>query len=103
VHIAQTTEAGLEEARQNAPDLIILNPFMSEGRGFRALRILSVDPRTRSIPIIVLSPLEPEPNELRLMTEWSEILLQEESVPENDYVARIETNLRMLFPKNTDR
>lgn len=103
VHIAQTTEAGLEEARQNAPDLIILNPFMSEGSGFRALRILSVDPRTRSIPIIVLSPLEPEPNELRLMAEWTEILLQEESVPENDYVARIETSLRMLFPKNTDR
>jgi signal transduction histidine kinase/DNA-binding response OmpR family regulator len=100
VHIAQTTEVGLEEARQNAPDLIILNPFMSEGSGFRVLRILSVDPRTRSIPIIILSPLEPEPNELRMMTEWSEILLQEESVPEGDYVARIETNLRMLFPKN---
>jgi signal transduction histidine kinase/CheY-like chemotaxis protein len=97
--IVETTEVGLEEAHQNIPDLIILNLFMSEGGGFRALRILSADPRTQSVPIIVITPVEPEPIEFHQMYEWSEILLQQEAAPEADYMAQIEAILAMLIPK----
>lgn len=97
--IVETSEAGLEEARQNIPGLIILNLFMEEGGGFRALRILSTDPRTRSVPIIVVTPVDPDPGELHQMYEWSEILLQQEAVPEADHMAQIEANLAMLIPK----
>jgi signal transduction histidine kinase/CheY-like chemotaxis protein len=97
--IVETTESALEEVRQSIPDLIILNLFMAEGGGFRALRILSTDPRTRSVPVIVVTPVDPEPGELHQMYEWSEILLQQAAVPEADHMAQIEANLAMLISK----
>ncbi len=52
---AANAEAGIEVARNEIPDLIFLDIVMPGMDGFAALRILRRDPKTREIPIIMIS------------------------------------------------
>lgn len=47
--------AGLSQARQSPPDLIILDVYMPRQPGFYTLRDLKDDPKTRNIPVIMLT------------------------------------------------
>ena len=47
--------AGLSQARQEPPDLIILDVYMPRQPGFYTLRDLKDDPKTRNIPVIMLT------------------------------------------------
>ncbi len=47
--------AGLSQARQDPPDLIILDVYMPRQIGFYTLKDLKTDPRTNKIPIIMLT------------------------------------------------
>ncbi len=47
--------AGLAQARQESPDLIILDVYMPRQPGFYTLRDLKADPKTKSIPVIMLT------------------------------------------------
>ncbi len=52
---------GLESARNNSPDLIVLDVMMTEvGEGFEVARELRNDESTRQIPIIMLSSVNQE-------------------------------------------
>ena len=46
---------GLSRAREDPPDLIILDVYMPRQIGFYTLRDLKADPRTKDIPIIMLT------------------------------------------------
>ncbi len=48
-------EKGIESAFANSPDLIFLDIVLPGMDGFTALRILRRDPRTRLVPIIMMS------------------------------------------------
>jgi len=48
-------EAALAAARENPPDLVLTGVMMPHLDGFGLLRALRSDPRTRSIPVIMLS------------------------------------------------
>jgi two-component system, cell cycle response regulator DivK len=48
-------EAGLSRAGSDAPDLILMDLNLPVLDGWEAARILKVDPRTKTIPIIALS------------------------------------------------
>jgi twitching motility two-component system response regulator PilH len=48
-------EAGLEQARNQRPDLIFLDIVMPGMNGFAALRSLRRDPATQDIPVIMMS------------------------------------------------
>jgi DNA-binding response OmpR family regulator len=50
-------EAGLEVARAEHPDLILLDMVMPKLQGFEVLRMLKAEAATASIPVIVLSSL----------------------------------------------
>lgn len=53
---------GIEVARQEQPDVILLDLIMSGQDGFETCRLLRNDPLTAHIPIIVLSALSgPKP------------------------------------------
>ncbi len=52
---AYDAESGLEIARTELPDLVFLDIVLPNMNGFAALRLLRKDPRTRSIPIIMMS------------------------------------------------
>ncbi len=47
--------AGLSQARKEPPDLIILDVYMPRQPGFYTLRDLKTDPKTKNIPVIMLT------------------------------------------------
>jgi two-component system alkaline phosphatase synthesis response regulator PhoP len=46
---------GLSQARDELPDLIILDVYMPRQPGFYTLRDLKTDPKTKNIPVIMLT------------------------------------------------
>jgi CheY-like chemotaxis protein len=48
-------EDGLRSASLSPPDLILLDMFLPRLDGMMVLRMLNSDPKTRGIPIVVLS------------------------------------------------
>lgn len=55
VLMAEAGEAGLQLAREQAPDLILMDVQMPGMDGLTATGILKNDPQTRNIPIIALT------------------------------------------------
>ena len=51
-------EAGVEDAKREQPDLILLDIILPKKDGFAVIQELKQDPATASIPIIVLTNLE---------------------------------------------
>ena len=47
--------AGLSQVRKDPPDLIILDIYMPRQPGFYTLRDLKEDPKTKTIPVIMLT------------------------------------------------
>ncbi len=60
VILAQDGEEGLEKAQLEDPDLIILDMIMPKKSGFEVLTELQRNPKTRNIPVIILSNLGQE-------------------------------------------
>lgn len=52
---ASTAEEGIEVAKTERPDLILMDIIMPGMNGFQATRSLSRDPETSSIPVIIIS------------------------------------------------
>ena len=48
-------EDGLEMARRVKPDLVMMDIILPGMNGFQATRALSKDPKTRDIPVIIVS------------------------------------------------
>lgn len=60
VVLAQDGEEGLEKAQLEDPDLIILDMIMPKKSGFEVLTELQHNPKTKNIPVIILSNLGQE-------------------------------------------
>lgn len=50
---AETGEEGVAKAKQEKPDLILMDVVMPGLNGFQATRMLSRDPATQAIPVIM--------------------------------------------------
>jgi CheY-like chemotaxis protein len=59
-------EAGLALARSKAPALVLLDIFLPDRSGWRVLQSLKHDPKTRDIPVVVLSINEDRAHALAL-------------------------------------
>ena len=55
---AMDGEEGLKLAKESNPDLILLDLVLPKMHGFDVLKALKEDPKTKDIPIIVLTVLE---------------------------------------------
>jgi twitching motility two-component system response regulator PilH len=55
VIVADSGESGIEEARNEKPDLVLMDVVMPGLNGFQATRQLSRDPETANIPIIMVT------------------------------------------------
>lgn len=53
--LAADGHAGLEQARRQRPDLVILDLLMPYKSGFEVLQELKAAPETRGVPVIILS------------------------------------------------
>ena len=61
-------EDALAKARQDPPDLVLLDVMMPKIHGFDVLRGLKGDPRLRDIPVIMLTNLE-QPADVKRATD----------------------------------
>lgn len=52
---ADSAESGIETARRERPDLIMMDVILPAMNGFQATRALSRDPATQHIPVIIVS------------------------------------------------
>jgi twitching motility two-component system response regulator PilH len=52
---AADAEQGMRSARENKPDLVLMDVVMPGLNGFQATRQLSRDPATASIPVVILT------------------------------------------------
>ena len=55
VHLAETGERGLELARDQRPDIVLLDLMLPEGDGYEVCRILKGDEALSHIPVLILS------------------------------------------------
>jgi twitching motility two-component system response regulator PilH len=55
VLMADNGEMGIKQARANKPDLVLMDVVMPGLNGFQATRLLSRDPETNRIPIIMVT------------------------------------------------
>ena len=60
VLIANSAEPGLALARQQKPDLILMDVIMPGMNGFQATRRLARDPATTAIPVIMVTTKDQE-------------------------------------------
>lgn len=57
---AENGEDGIAKAKENRPDLILMDVVMPGMNGFQATRQLTKDPETSSIPIIIVTTKDQE-------------------------------------------
>ncbi|HEX4994330.1 MAG TPA: GAF domain-containing protein [Methylomirabilota bacterium] len=58
---------GVEMARQRQPDVITMDLMLPDLDGFEAIRLLREQPETRDTPVVVLSAIEVEPGDPRVL------------------------------------
>ena len=80
---------GLAQARQKMPDLIVTDLMMPGFDGFGLVEELRRDPRTRDIPIVVLSAKDITPEERKRLNGHIEALYQKGSLPPRRFVDRL--------------
>jgi twitching motility two-component system response regulator PilH len=64
VSSAGSAEEGIEKAKTEKPDLILMDVVMPGMNGFQAARQISNDPETNSIPIIIVSTKDQETDKM---------------------------------------
>jgi|CXWL01.1.fsa_nt_gi twitching motility two-component system response regulator PilH len=90
---AGTAEEGIARARAEKPDLILMDVIMPGTNGFQATRILSRDPETSSIPVIICTTKSMETDRIWGMRQGAKDFLTKPP-NEKDLVARIQNLLK---------
>lgn len=72
VQIAHDGKEGVKVAKDFMPDVILLDIVMPRQDGFQTLEILKKDPKTISIPVIMLSALTDENVAIKTSSMFSE-------------------------------
>ena len=91
---AENGAAGLALAREEVPDLILLDRFLPEGDGLTVLEELQNDPRTEAVPIIFLTGDADQDTLERCLELGAVDFLQKPANP-RELLARIGRALRM--------
>jgi len=64
VSTASSGEEGVEKAKAEKPDLILMDVVMPGMNGFQAARQISTEPDTQNIPIIIVSTKDQETDKM---------------------------------------
>jgi threonine synthase len=80
---------GLSQARQKMPDLIVTDLTMPGIDGFGLVEELKLDPRTKNIPIVVVSAKDITPEERKRLNGHIEAVYQKGSLPPQKFVEQV--------------
>lgn len=97
VLIANTGEDGLGQARENTPDVIVLDWMLPGMSGIEVCRQLRTDPATRTIPIIMLTARGEEQDRVQGIEIGADDYVVKPYSP-RELVARIKGLLRRADP-----
>ncbi|MFN3308189.1 MAG: pyridoxal-phosphate dependent enzyme [Anaerolineales bacterium] len=81
VYYAQDGWEGLSLARQKLPDLIVTDLMMPSLDGFGLVEELKLDPRTKHIPVVVVSAKDMTPEERARLNGYIEAVYQKSNIP----------------------
>lgn len=86
--------SGLEAARSEQPDLILLDIMMPGMDGYEVCRQLKAGPVTRSIPVVILTSLTERADKARALAVEADDFLSK-SVDQAELVSRVRSLLRL--------
>ena len=89
VYHAKDGWEGLAMARQKLPDLIVSDLTMPGIDGFGLVEELKLDPRTKNIPVVVVSAKDISPEERKRLNGHIEALYQKGSLPPRKFVDQV--------------
>jgi threonine synthase len=89
VYHARDGWEGLAQARQKLPDLIVTDLTMPGIDGFGLVEELKLDPRTKDIPIVVVSAKDITPEERERLNGHIEAVYQKGSLPPRKFVEQM--------------
>ena len=92
VSSADSAESGIEAAKSQRPDLILMDVIMPGMNGFQATRSLSRDPDTSEIPVIICTTKGMETDRVWGLRQGAKDFIVK-PVNEKDLIARIQTLL----------
>lgn len=90
---------GLSMARQQLPDLIVSDLTMPGIDGFGLVEELKLDPRTRDIPVVVVSAKDITTDERKRLNGHIEALYQKGSLPPRKFVDQV---IQVIQDKNNE-
>ena len=94
IEAAPDGEAALAAALQRTPDLVLTDVMMPRLDGFGLLKALRADPRTSSVPVIMLSARVGEESRIEGMQEGADDYLVK-PFSANELLARVTAHLKM--------
>jgi len=94
--IATNGKAGFEIALKNKPDLILMDWEMPVMNGLEAIRLLKATEETRSIPIIMVTATQGEPEKLKEILDAGAIDFVNKPFSSVELIARIGTQIRQI-------
>lgn len=89
VYHAKDGWEGLAQARQKLPDLIVTDLTMPGIDGFGLVEELKLDPRTKDIPVVVVSAKDITPDERKRLNGHIEAVYQKGSLPPRKFVDEV--------------
>jgi threonine synthase len=89
VYDAKDGWEGLAMARQKLPDLIIADLTMPGIDGFGMVEELKLDPRTRDIPVVIVSAKDITPEERKRLNGHIQAVYQKGSLPTRKFVDQV--------------
>ncbi len=92
VVLAENGKLGLETARSNPPDLIILDVMMPVMNGLETLKELKGDPILKSVPVIMMTAQSTEPEIVRGLELGADDYITKPFRPQ-EFVARVKAVL----------
>ena len=93
VSVATNGEEGIESAIELEPDLILMDVVMPGKNGFQATRDLSRNPKTSSIPVIIITTKDQETDKIWGMRQGARDYIVKPA-NEKDLIDRIHRALR---------
>jgi len=88
ISVAENGEDGIQMARESQPDLILMDVVMPGKNGFQATRDLSRHPKTKHIPVIIVTTKDQETDRIWGMRQGARDYVVK-PVKEDDLITRV--------------